>query len=477
MVVSAGKRSAAPEGTHSSPVAQRRSSEGRAPGSQSGGGGQGLFAAAGPALRLGSPPAPQQAPGDVVQRITYKDAVTQLDPLELPLFKQWIAARSPGAGPGPKDSEALGVGLLLLPIGSVAELRAKLGLFDRHKTREATHDVSYENSVATQLHQHLSRSAILAAHATHLPTLKGVKSALQFHDEAGFAAAHYQQSLAKNPRYDPSDPSFVGGSANWEFKINEARKIDQVLAFEEGGTINLRQGDADMHIAIHELMHKLSAPGIDAALGPVLNEALTEMIARDVCAEQGVALTGEYYSANRRAAQTLLNYYQLNAQNDYCDVYFQNPDRLANLLQRDLGAQGLAVFVRNKDAGSAVAVFQAERDNESQRQVAAGVLIETTRGMYRRIPGPNGRSGKTLQAHVQAALDAYDRATKFKRSAETTAAIQVLRNVLGNHAQLYAAVCWYLNDVTIQPPTVAVGARLNNGSRFHTLLSAEFNQF
>jgi hypothetical protein len=431
--------------------------------------------------RVPLPPAARPAPfapvqrktGGVIQLIKYKEAQAALTKDEMILLDTWLTARSPGQGSSQQDTDSLGKTMLLEGVPSVAALREILGLYDRHVRRAKQHDNSYETAVIDALYDHVSKSRILTTYATSQLSKQDITGAVRFLDDDAFRTSSYGEQLSLNPTMDPQHQSYKGGSTNWSFKVAHGRRTDQTLAFEHGGTIHLRAGDAAMHIAIHELIHKVSAQGM-AALGPVLNEGFTEKIAREVCTERNVGLEGDFYTQHRSVVQTFLNLYGLTNEAQWMAVYFTNSATLRNLLAADLGT-GLQTFLANKDAAQAVTIFKAQRELEQQRQVATGVLLETTLQNYVIIPAALGTNGHTLEWGVRDALDKYDKATKWSKSAETTNAIGVLTGVLNTHAHLYAAVRWYLRHNIQRPQTVVVGIKLNSGSRFDTLLSTAYN--
>ena len=217
-------------------------------------------------------------------------------------MKLWLDQRSPGVGPGPDDTLALAEFLVLRP-SPMCALREVLKLFDKHGLAAKGHSPSYEDEVATGLHKTLSNSTFLAKYAKRKLSLEDIKAALTFLGDAGFRDAHLRSQLSVNPKYDPSSLQFLGGSKGWEFQIQHARCIDQTIAFEHGGRIHLRQGAADLHIAVHELVHMLSVPGLAASLGPIFNEGLTETIARSVCSEAGIPLSDDYYNLERQVVE------------------------------------------------------------------------------------------------------------------------------------------------------------------------------
>jgi hypothetical protein len=302
--------------------------------------------------------------------------------------------------------------------------------------------------------------------------LSEVQSSLVFLDEPGFEKAHYAEQLSLNPSYDPKHKTYLGGSEEWGFKIVHAKKIDQTLAFEHGGKIYLRQGAADMHIAIHELVHKLSA--IDNShLGRCLCEGLTERIAIAICNERSVSLSGSFYAYERIVVNSFANLYKFS-EDDLMDIYFTDPAPFVKRLKADLGDSGFLAFKLVKNPALAQQKFVDEREKESQKKVADEIYYEIRPKTYGTIPNHLGKSNKTLKSHVAQAIKDYPfRLFGIGQSTETSAALTVLGGILNDFPKLYVAVLWYLRRLTTKPKTVTLGKALSSGSKFDTLLKEE----
>lgn len=104
--------------------------------------------------------------------------------------------------------------------------------------------------------------------------------------------------------------------------------------------------------------------------------------------------------------------------------------------------------------------------------------FEKTAGSYRQIPEPIGSSGRSLLHHVTRAIARYDDLFKITQSAESAAAVAVLRN-LQDHTPLFLAVSYYLFPNRPKPPapTVQVGRKLKPGTSFYKYLLAEFSNW
>jgi hypothetical protein len=419
------------------------------------------------------PAAPRPQAPQVVQRIKYKDAVLGLDSTEQGVFRDWLNARSPGNGSHSEDTDGLAKALILHPIPDVPVLKKVLTLFDEHRTGAGRHKSTDEDDIASGLYAVLNRSTILTRHSKAKLSLSAVQGSLVFLDDSGFADAHYQDQLSVNPQHDPKQGTYTGARNEWTFKVIHARKIDQTLAFEHGGRIHLRQGASALHIAVHELIHKLSV--VDSGnVGSCLCEGLTERIALAVCKEGSVPLSGDYYSSERRLVDQLVNLYQIS-EDDLMDIYFSDPAPLIKWIKGDLGNSGFLTFKAVKDANTAISTFVSERDQELQRKVTAGTHYKSGAQTYTRIPAALGKSGKSLKAHVEKAISDYPtRIFGWGQSSETSAALTVLGTILNHHPKLYVAVLWYIKRLALKPATVALGSALNTDSKLWTLLRGEF---
>lgn len=264
------------------------------------------------------------------------------------LFTAWYQARSPGQGEDPNDTPALSVALILRQISNIGELLAMLTEFRRHRDAEAAHDPADEQNVAQQLHHQLSTSKLLSS-ARKL-TLEEIQGSLRFLGEAEFTAEHRNQRRARNPNLTPRQA--------WGSDVAAASKMDGTGAFEANGTIFLRKGDADIHTAIHELLHKLSVPGLDAAIGHALAEGLTEHVALSVCQEAAIPAPDNAYPGERALLRALLNRYKLADQ--FMEIYLRDPALLADQLKASLGVD-YARFIAEKSAVAASEIFKNAR--------------------------------------------------------------------------------------------------------------------
>ena len=430
-----------------------------------------------PPVPIVAPARRPEARSGVVQRIKMEEALAQLNPDEILVFKEWLKARSPGAGPEPKYTAEIAEMLLINPFANVAGLRDILKVFEKHRSAAKSHGAEYEDEVALKLHKTLSSSALLLKHVKRQLSLENVKAALAFLTDDDFQIAHYKAGLSLNPELDRSSPAFVGDLKLWDFRLGHARKIDETLAFEHGGRIHLRRGAANMHIAIHELIHMIAHPGLASSVGPILNEALTETIARWVCADAGITLGDEYYATERQVLNALLKMYSMDSTDACCALYFGDPAPLTNRLKGDLGLAGYQAFILNKEPTGAIPLFKQKREDESQRKVGAGIYYEVGNGNYGEIPPALGKGNKTLKTYVQSALKSYDDDWWWNKSDEEAPVIEILKSVLDDHPRLFWVVLWYIDLNALpckSPATVKVGQKLQTNSLLRRLLRAEY---
>ena len=108
--------------------------------------------------------------------------------------------------------------------------------------------------------------------------------------------------------------------------------------------------------------------------------------------------------------------------------------------------------------------------------VLQNLSYEITPGAYAVIPGDNN-NGKSLRTHITRALNKYAKQWNLFASAESTAALPVLRGLLIHPQKLFVAVRWYITAAQPRPPAefVQVGNKLRVGSDLYTYLQEEFN--
>jgi hypothetical protein len=398
----------------------------------------------------------------VIQRITSKEALASFTTNQEKLdFHEWLTARDPGVGTGKGEDTQLGWALLLDDIKSVQELKIKIDLFKDRQVKAKSHSLKDETDTAAFLHNALTKSLIINYAITKL-SLDEVTASLKFHSDKAFTALHLSSAQSKNAQLQPSQA--------WNFKIIELRKVDQVFAFEHGGEINLRQGVADLHIAIHELLHKLSAASIGDKLGPSLNEALTEYITNLVCADVKAPTSEDYYPRQRNLLAQIAKQLVLS-QDDLLKIYFQNPDPLVQKLVGELGQSGCQKFLKEKDPLQASKIYKSERD---ENKVVSGEWYEVSSGNYAVFPNEAGKSGKALSAHVKSAMDGYQKQWHFNQSGQTRDALVKLGTMLGDFKKLFVAVGWYLFADRPKPKISVVSEKLKPNSDLWILLLSEY---
>src|SRR5262249_41977463 len=154
-----------------------------------------------------------------------------------------------------------------------------------------------------------------------------------------------------------------------------------------------------------------------AAVGPVLNEALTEDLALQVCASASIATSDLYYQAERTLLNSIATVLTWNL--DFKKrAYFVQPTLIADQLRLQLGDDGYADFIARKVVPEA---SQAFRDG-SRRQL-------------KRI---------NLRTEVRAGLGAYADRWKFNASDASTHAMDRLTALINRLDILERVVRYYL---------------------------------
>ncbi|MFD1623110.1 hypothetical protein [Azospirillum griseum] len=158
-----------------------------------------------------------------------------------------------------------------------------------------------------------------------------------------------------------------------------------------------------------------------------------------------------------------------------------------NPLAPDFSAKVAAIKQANTDMRTALSTVPGLRaatylpDKALRPTLPAPVGIthyESANGRYSAVPASVGRSGRTLEQHVQAALASYNSKWKFNPSAASTAAVGVLGGPFASHTARLMAVRWYLR-LGPRPPVqlVAVGDQLSAGSSLYGFLKAEYDRW
>lgn len=399
------------------------------------------------------PAAVQRKTARTIQLLEMKKTLAALKPEERELLIQWLDARSPGKGLKSGETDENARALLIDEIRDVSELREMLKLFQRHLIGAGKHDDAYEDAVAHDLYEVLCRSKILAPYSTMIGDKHDIRRSLRFHDDATFARKHYKAGLAINPD--------IGLEKQWMFGIVKGAQATLTQGFAHKGKIHLRAGDAPMHVAIHELIHKLAPP--EQMLGPVLDEGFTEKIALMVCDEQGIKRDANYYPHERVVVDQFIKVHTLN-EAAWMNCYFKQPGQLLDKLRQAVGAENLKALVSYKDPVT----------------WWTGGLLTLREKALNKVDMDKKGAGVDLETRVRDALILYSQEkSKYFQSKESQDAITVLNTVLKehDHACLYAAVRWYLHALNQSPLSVTVGNRLKESSTLFKLLKAACGQW
>jgi len=213
---------------------------------------------------------------------------------------------------------------LLGYIDSVATLKNILTTFKKHKALET----QVVDGIYQKLADALNKSTVLRGYVTTV-TVSQVKQNVKIHGDNAFFKAHLRNAAAAMEQKRGEDPTVA-----WEAKIAAAAMAEETMAFvDTEGMIYLRKGDPDLVTGIHELIHKVCFSDVKAQLGLVLNEAMTEFIARLVCQENGIdnTMNQAVYEDEMAVLLAVVKEHGLKTK-DVLDFYFKTPKRLADLI-------------------------------------------------------------------------------------------------------------------------------------------------
>jgi hypothetical protein len=392
---------------------------------------------------FGRAPAPprfvQPRRGQSVQRIAYADLAKQLTGSELKTFNSWLADLNViNQGRLGTDTMEFTRDLFLNAYGTADDVRNQMALYSGRVAAESSFGGAQLDAVIDEIWNALRNSAIVPAGSK--PARPLIASSIAVLNEGAFNRAHFQSTVAANPTI-----------ASDRLGITDARKVTQVEGFEHNGAIALRQGQVNSHIAVHEMLHKLGDGGVAAQLGKVLNEALTEHLARAVCDGAGIPKSDLYYQAERALLTTIGQVLHWNL-DLYKRAYFEDPSAISSVLRLQLGDDGYADFVAKKLPAEASVAF---RDG-SQRQ----------------------RKRLNLRTAVQAGLAAYNGRWKFNVSAASAHAVGRLNALINRLEILESIVRYYVQPATLAPPGgLNLGSKLNTDSSLYADLSGAFNNW
>lgn len=172
-------------------------------------------------------------------------------------------------------------------------------------------------------------------------------------DDASFTRAHLEEYRRIND-LDALDE---------QTRNEQLGMIDSVNGFHSrSGTIYLRKSaamEANYHFAVHEAIHKYAHGAFKARLGHVFNEAVTELIARDVCLAHNIPISPGVYGdeitllgeVGPQIGLTAPHYYQA-----YFEGVVDEPaSKLRELLKED---QDLVRFLKAGSAQAARLIYE-----------------------------------------------------------------------------------------------------------------------
>jgi hypothetical protein len=266
-----------------------------------------------------------------------------------------------------------------------------------------------------------------------------IRNAIQVMNDGDFNREHFRMGVAMNPML-----------AQDALGIRDARRVTQVEGFQHGGRIVLRQGLVNAHIAVHESLHMLSHGGLAAAVGPVLNEALTETLALAVCVHAGIGTTN-YYQGERHFLTQISNVRHWNM-DFYKRAYFDDPSLISDQLIAQMGNDGYVHFLTQKSGPDALQAY----NQGSTRQ----------------------RKRVNLRTEVLSGLTAYGRRWKFNISDASAHALGRLNALIDRLDILEGIMRYYLEPVTLAPGGgFNLGAKLDQGSSLRTDLNTAFTRW
>lgn len=135
-------------------------------------------------------------------------------------------------------------------------------------------------------------------------------------DDKAFEEAHFADVKRVNR-------GKFNGADQWEVvRQLDLAQIDLVRGFTDTqGKINLRKGVITDHFVIHETIHKLTGDVFEAKFGHLMNEGVTELIARSICGDNKIPFDPNAYKLETALVLAVFELKMGLGKGDYFEAY------------------------------------------------------------------------------------------------------------------------------------------------------------